>query len=291
MTGYVLSSFLPRPDEVETSVAVGADGVNIVLRRWGNPHGPVIVFIHGFAQCGLAFARQMRDERLSAKYHLIAYDLRGHGASDKPLDPDAYRDGRLWAQDLRAVLRCAGADRPLLVGWSYGGRIVWDYLREYGESSVAGAQLVGSSWVRRPEWESAVSAAYLPLMLEAELATNIAATSAYLASCFATPPPADQFAQMLAYNMTQPPHARRAMVGRARQPEEFIASLELPISFVVGAKDAHCAPGAVRACAERMVGATMLTMPDVGHSPFYEAADAFGAQLDAFATRVFSRAA
>ncbi len=287
--GDVFSDLLPGPNEYVGLTATGSDGVRLAVRCWGNPRGPAIIFIHGFAQSGLAFVRQMRDARLAAKFHLIAYDLRGHGASDKPLDREAYHNGRLWAEDLRAVALAAEAERPILVGWSFGGRVIWDYLREYGEASVAGAQLVGSAWLRKPEWESAVSAAYLPLMLESDLATNIAGTTAFLASCFATPPSGDDFARMLAYNMTQPSKVRRLIVGRPRQPEEFIVSLTLPLAFVVGEKDAHCSPQAARASAARMSGAMTLVIPNVGHSPFYEDAETFNAQLDAFAERVFAR--
>lgn len=282
-------SLCPRPFEYDKSHVVSSDGVQIVVRRWGNRRGPPIIFVHGFAQSGLAFIRQVRDERLAEKYHLITYDLRGHGASDKPLDRNAYHDNRLWAHDLRAVAATVGAARPILVAWSFGGRVVWDYLKEYGDESLAGAQLVGSSWRRSSEWTSAASAASLPLMLEDDLSTNIAGTIAFLSSCFATPPSPEEFAQMLAYNMTQPPSVRRLIVGRPQQPHDFIASLSLPLAFIVGEKDRHCDPRASRASAEHIRGATFLELPDVGHSPFYEDAPAFNAQLLSFAERAFPR--
>ncbi|WP_330083577.1 alpha/beta hydrolase [Methylocystis iwaonis] len=263
--------------------------MNIAVRRWGNRRGRPIIFIHGFAQSGLAFIRQLRDVRLAEKYHLITYDLRGHGASDKPLDPDAYQDNRLWAHDLRAVAASVDAERPILVAWSFGGRVVWDYLKEYGGESLAGAQLVGSSWRRSPEWASEASAASLPLMLEDDLPTNIVGTIAFLSSCFATPPAPEEFAQMLAYNMTQPPAVRRMIVGRPPQPQEFIASISLPLAFIVGEKDLHCDPRASRASAEHIRGASFLELPNVGHSPFYEDALAFNTQLLGFAERVLTR--
>lgn len=285
----VYPSLCPRPFEYDKSNVLSSDGVNIAVRRWGNRRGRPIIFIHGFAQSGLAFIRQLRDVRLAEKYHLITYDLRGHGASDKPLDPDAYQDNRLWAHDLRAVAASVDAERPILVAWSFGGRVVWDYLKEYGGESLAGAQLVGSSWRRSPEWASEASAASLPLMLEDDLPTNIVGTIAFLSSCFATPPAPDEFAQMLAYNMTQPPAVRRMIVGRPPQPQEFIASISLPLAFVVGEKDLHCDPRASRASAEHIRGASFLELPNVGHSPFYEDALAFNTQLLGFAERVLTR--
>ena len=51
----------------------------------------------------------------------MAYDLRGHGMSEAPLEPEHYADGRLWADDVAAIIQQLVLDRPVLVGWSYGG--------------------------------------------------------------------------------------------------------------------------------------------------------------------------
>src|SRR5205823_2957953 len=72
------------------------------------------------------------------------YDFRGHGASDKPLDAAKYTDGTLWADDLDAVIQAKHLDRPVLVGWSYGGFVMSDYLRRYGDKAIGGIVFVGA---------------------------------------------------------------------------------------------------------------------------------------------------
>jgi len=57
-------------------------------------------------------------ERLAAHYGVLAWDLRGAGASAKP--PGPY-DVALFAHDLRALLDHVGAERAHLVGHSGGG--------------------------------------------------------------------------------------------------------------------------------------------------------------------------
>ena len=37
-----------------------------------------------------------------------------------------------------------GLERPVLVGWSYGGRLMGDYLIEYGHANIAGLNWVGA---------------------------------------------------------------------------------------------------------------------------------------------------
>ncbi|TFY68454.1 hypothetical protein EVJ58_g994 [Rhodofomes roseus] len=48
------------------------------------------------------------------------YDLRGHGRSGKPEDPEAYKSS-LYADDFVTLMREFGYTRPILVAWSYGG--------------------------------------------------------------------------------------------------------------------------------------------------------------------------
>jgi len=63
-----------------TSVTT-ADGVRLNVVETGNPQGPAIVFVHGISQSWLSWIAQLSDPALRAKYRLIAFDLRGHGAS------------------------------------------------------------------------------------------------------------------------------------------------------------------------------------------------------------------
>ena len=61
-------------------------------------------------------------DSLKDKYELILIDLRGHGGSDKPHDPEAYRL-KLLAEDVVAVLDDLGISKAHFLGYSMGGRI------------------------------------------------------------------------------------------------------------------------------------------------------------------------
>src|SRR5699024_4428533 len=65
----------------------------------------------------------------------------GHGRSDAP--ESGYDDPNVWAEDLAAVLQRAGAP-VIVVGWSYGGLVIADYLRRYGDQGLAGLVFVGA---------------------------------------------------------------------------------------------------------------------------------------------------
>jgi len=115
------------------------------------------------------------------------------------LEKEKYAQDQQWADDLAAVISSAGMKRPVLVGWSYGGRVISDFVRVHGLVRVAGVNFVAALT------KSADSSFYGPGIKHREgmqsddLATNIAATRAFLRACFEKQPSSDDFETMLAY--------------------------------------------------------------------------------------------
>jgi len=114
------------------------DGLTISAQDWGNPRGPEILFIHGFSQSHLSWVKQVTNDDLAKEFHMVTYDLRGHGNSDKPFEPERYKDSKAWGDEVQAVMDATGLKRPVLVGWSYGGRVMADYLKTHGTAKLSG---------------------------------------------------------------------------------------------------------------------------------------------------------
>ena len=78
------------------------DGTRIAYTAQGS--GPAVLLLHGFAaDQHLNWARPgVIDALIGAGRRVIATDARGHGASDKPHDPDRY-GGDTMVRDARAV--------------------------------------------------------------------------------------------------------------------------------------------------------------------------------------------
>ncbi|MDE0799205.1 MAG: alpha/beta fold hydrolase [Rhodospirillaceae bacterium] len=93
------------------------DGVPLVVAETGNPNGPALLFIHGYSQSILSWKRQLDDPALQAKYRMVAFDLRGHGASGKPWPPDDY-ESRDWGGDVATVMSTQNLESPVLIGGS-----------------------------------------------------------------------------------------------------------------------------------------------------------------------------
>src|SRR5262249_61530199 len=96
-----------------------------------NPLGSGILFITGFSQASLSWQGKV-ESNLAKEFRMVTYDLRGHGNSDKPLEPEKYKESKAWADEVQAVIDAAKLKRPVLVGWSYGGGVIGDYLAIHG---------------------------------------------------------------------------------------------------------------------------------------------------------------
>jgi non-heme chloroperoxidase len=261
-----------------------SDGVALSVQEYGSRGRPDIVFLHGFNQSHLTWKRQLTPEML-AKYHIVTFDMRGHGASDQPQTRAGYQDSGLWADDVATVIRTAGAQRPVLVGWSMGGRVLMDYIDKYG-SNVAGIVFVASGIIHDSSLVSTVGGNLVSNMLDSDLERNISATTSFLRACFERQPSAEDFDEMLAYNMVVTPQARRAMVGR---PMNFVAKLQalnVPVLIIQGEQDKLNTAAMSRAEAAMIPSAKLLLYPGAGHSTFYEDAARFNADLAAFVDHV-----
>ena len=121
----------------------GHGGLKLHVREWGNPDGAPILLIHGWSQNHMCWSKQYAS-RLADEFRIVAYDIRGHGMSEAPLEVEHYNASEYWADDVKAIIDVLELDRPVLAGWSYGGLIIGDYVRAHGTGSVAALNFVGA---------------------------------------------------------------------------------------------------------------------------------------------------
>jgi non-heme chloroperoxidase len=256
------------------------DGLTISAQEWGNPAGPEILFIHGFSQSHLSWMRQVEGD-LAKEFRIVTYDLRGHGNSDKPLDAARYRDSKAWGDEVQAVIDAAGFKRPVLVGWSYAGRVISDYVATHGAGQLAGINFVDAPIKVDPALIGD-NLKNLPLMASEDLVTNITATRTFLHGCFSKQPSADEYETMLAFNMMVLPKVRAGLSGRPLDATELMSKLKLPVLVTHGAEDRNARLGAGQYTASVIPGAKLSVYEGIGHSPFYEDAPRFNTELAAF---------
>ena len=275
--------------DLAAHMVASADGTRLHVREWGCRDGQDIVFVHGWSQCDLCWAHQVRGA-LAERFHLITFDLRGHGRSDAPAEAGRY-DDLVWADDLAAVLEAVPARRPVLVGWSYGAFVIADYLRAHGEEGIGAIALVGASMRLTPPYEG-IGPGLLENVMDmcgADLLANIEATRRFLAACTRRPRTRAETETALAWNMTVPAKVREALRARELDVMDVYVATVVPMLVAHGRDDAIVLPVMAQELLERCPAATASWYDGVGHAPFWEAPDRFDSELAALAERASRR--
>ena len=82
--------------------------------------GAPLLFIHGLASSCKSWKKQV--PYFSQRYRVITFDIRGHGRSDKRMEPYSIQ---LFASDAVELLRALGVESAHIVGFSMGGMIAF----------------------------------------------------------------------------------------------------------------------------------------------------------------------
>jgi pimeloyl-ACP methyl ester carboxylesterase len=99
------------------------DSAGIKIRYHDAGAGEGVMLVHGFASTAQHnWGGTGWITALSAKYRVIAPDVRGHGQSDKPHNREAYGYGNMGA-DVTRLMDHLGIERALLMGYSMGASI------------------------------------------------------------------------------------------------------------------------------------------------------------------------
>ena len=92
------------------------DGTQLWAESAGDTSKPAIVFVHGLSCTALGWDEQFADAGLRHSFHLVRYEMRGHGRSAHPTDEAAYESKR-FADDFVAVCAAYGLVRPFVWAW------------------------------------------------------------------------------------------------------------------------------------------------------------------------------
>ena len=117
--------------------------------------GRPLILLHGVCMTNRFFERNV--EALSAEHRVIAPDFRGHGASPSV---EGGHTVDQYARDIRALVEELDLRDAVMVGWSMGSMVVWDYLSQFGEDPrLAGVVIVsqGPSDLTQDGWPNGIA--------------------------------------------------------------------------------------------------------------------------------------
>ena len=95
---------------------VRVNGINLRIAEMGK--GPLVILVHGWPESWYSWRHQM-PALAAAGYRVVAPDMRGYGASDKPAAVEDY-DIHHTTGDVAALVTALGEKTAILVGHDWG---------------------------------------------------------------------------------------------------------------------------------------------------------------------------
>ncbi|HKP22316.1 MAG TPA: alpha/beta hydrolase [Dongiaceae bacterium] len=264
---------------------IGGGGVKLHVREWGQADAPAILFIHGWSQNHMCWHRQY-ESQLADAFRLVAFDLRGHGMSEAPAAAEQYTEPQPWADDIAAIIDQLNLEHPVLVGWSYAGFVICDYVRAYSQDAIAGINFVGAAVTLDTAAFGVLIGPglidHVPGATADDVPSNIRAMRAFVRGCTAQPLPRDEYEMALCWNVMVPPKVRAALVARVIDSDDVLKTLDRPVLVTHGQSDTVVLPAMGERILKTCRTSAAAWYPGIGHAPFLEDSPRFNSELADF---------
>jgi 3-oxoadipate enol-lactonase len=239
-----------------------------------NPDAPLLVLAHSLGTDHTLWERQM--PMLKRRFHVLRYDLRGHGDSATPAGP--YTVAAL-GQDALDLLRILSVKRASFCGLSLGG-LVGMWLAANAPGMIARLVLCNSAAIigTQPFWDAriaAVRAGGMPAITEETLARWF--TPAFSA---AHPEEMDELRRKLE-NTSAEGYIASCEALRDSDQRAILARINTSTLVISGAHDLATTPADGRYLMENIRGARYVEL-DAAHLSNIEARAEFNATLEDF---------
>jgi pimeloyl-ACP methyl ester esterase len=225
--------------------------------------GRPVVLVHGWALSSAAFEPLAAD--LARDHRVVALDLPGHGDSRDaaPLDLAG-----LAAAVARLVEHLA-LEQPVLGGWSLGGQVALAALRRVPRA--AGLALLSTTprFTKGDGWSDGLEAQAVEVLAHRVRRDAARAVARFRDGLLA---PGEQDGPAAAALRALPiPPAPALLAGlevlSTTDLRAALGAVRVPALVVHGGADPICPPGAGRALAAGIPGASQTELPGAGHAP------------------------
>ncbi|MDR4494761.1 MAG: alpha/beta fold hydrolase [Nitrospirales bacterium] len=257
------------------------NGITLGYTDRGN--GTTLVFIHAFPLSKSMWLPQV--DALKDSCRVITLDLRGHGESDTMLWNWTLDD---YAADVIGLLDHLGIAQAVFIGLSMGGYTVFSLCRHFAdrvhaivladtraqadtEEGKAGRR--GMAQIAFNEGASAIADLMIPKLLAPSTIQR-------------QPDMVEQVRQMIL--QTPSVGIVADLMAMAARPDstDLLTLITCPTLILVGEQDVATPVAESRYMADRIPGATLVTIPEAGHLSNIEQPRAFNHALETFLQRL-----
>jgi pimeloyl-ACP methyl ester carboxylesterase len=245
--------------------------------------GRPLVLLHGVCMSRHFFSRNI--DALADRHRVIALDFRGHGAS--PSSEGGHSIAQ-YARDVRALIEQLGLQGAVLMGWSMGSLVAWEYQRQFaGDTRLAGVVIIsqGPSDLSQDDWPNGIAEPLeLGTWLEAMQDDFRGFFAEFVPAMFKTPPSQAEQTAMLDAICGIDPNAGTLIVAdqTLRDLRPAIPAMTLPHLLVWGTDEGVIKRASGAWLAESLPNATLHVFEDSGHCPMWEEPARFNALVAEF---------
>ena len=246
-------------------------GDDVYYETFGAPDAPAVVLGHGAGGNHGIWFQQV--PLLARDYRVVTWDQRGFGSST---NDHGLANPVTAAGDLLAILDHLEIERAHIVGQSMGGWAAMGLALAHGErvASLVLADTLGGIpvegwWKPRPAPPR-------------EGPFNHPALSNEF--CIRQPERAHLYLQIggLRRDPLADTNQLLRTLGEVTFDDAQLATLAMPVLFIVGSDDEIFPPAWITDAASRVPGARVEIVPGAGHSPYFEQPDAWNALVTEF---------
>ncbi|WP_082233163.1 alpha/beta fold hydrolase [Halobacillus massiliensis] len=247
--------------------------------------GQPIIFIHGVMMSSRFFHYQI--PYFKEKYRTITFDLRGHGRSSKVQHGHTVAQ---YAKDLKNFIEKLELTNVILVGWSMGAFVVWDYVNQFGTDNIKGVTVVDQS----PSdylWEGWKFGAFdfeaIKGVMQSIQEDQLGFNSEFIYGMFKESPDPEVHEWILEEMMKVPASIASTIVFNQTAVDfrESLSNVDIPALICFGRDDKFFPVAAGEYIQERTPGSKLVPFEESSHCLFLEEPDKFNQELDDFFQR------
>jgi non-heme chloroperoxidase len=256
------------------------NGASLYFEDEGN--GTPIVFLPGVMTGVRFFAHQLAD--LPPDRRTIALDYRGHGRSE---NTETGHTVPGYADDLRAFLDRRDLNNVVLVGWSMGALVAWEYVDRFETDRLQGLVDVDMSasafaWDNYEHGNNDL--ARLVGTLELVQTDHAALIEGLVEAAFKEPPSPRTRTLVLDELTRTPPPVKSAILFdyTVRDYRDALSGIDVPTLVCAGADEKWRTVASVRDVADRIPNAEFELFENSGHCITLEEPERFNRSLATF---------
>jgi 3-oxoadipate enol-lactonase len=238
--------------------------------------GPALIFLHGLGGDHLSWWQQV--PYFMRWYRCVTLDQRSFGLS--PDHEDLFN--RAHPSDLGALLDHLKIEKCVLVGQSMGGWTIVGFALEHPERVAAMVMADTPGGIFTPDMKFG-----RPAPLPVDATPPIGSLPTYAADYFARRPELAFLYDEIRILGARPPVDAGARIFSQRHDLAAVRErLRMPILCMVGEQDTLITPDVIKSLVKALPDGRLRTVPDCGHSIYFEQPGAFNQLLRDFLLEV-----